>query len=94
MSSIPINQALDITTLTQNIPLTQTPISATLSHPTVPDISKDAKPAEDSTNIHDTVFGLVEGRLTGLLGKSLGYTEGLPDGAKKTLKALKGAQVK
>ena len=94
MSSIPINQALDITAPTQNIPLTQAPISATLSCPTVPDISEDAEPAKDSTNIHNTIFGLVEGRLAGLLGESSGYTKGLPDSAKKTLKALKGTQVK
>lgn len=95
MSSIPINQASDITAPTpQNTPLTQAPISATLSRPTVPDISEDAEPAEDSANVHDAVFGLVQGRLAGLLGKSSGYVEGLPDGAKKTLEALKGVQVK
>ena len=95
MSSIPINQPSDITAPTpQNTPLTQAPISATLSRPTVPDISEDAEPAEDSTNVHDAVFGLVQGRLAGLLGKSSGYIEGLPDGAKKTLEALKGVQVK
>jgi nucleosome assembly protein 1-like 1 len=95
MSSIPINQSSGITAPTpQNTPLTQAPISATLSRPTVPDISEDAEPGEDSTNVHDAVFGLVQGRLAGLLGKSSGYIEGLPDGAKKTLEALKGVQVK
>jgi hypothetical protein len=95
MSSIPINQGSDITAPTpQNTPLTQAPISATLSRPTVPDISEDAEPAEESANVHDAVFGLVQGRLAGLLGKSSGYIEGLPDGAKKTLEALKGVQVK
>lgn len=94
MSSIPINQA-DITAPTpQNTPLTHAPISATLSRPTVPDISEDAEPAEESANVHDAVFGLVQGRLAGLLGKSSGYIESLPDGAKKTLEALKGVQVK
>jgi len=95
MSSIPINQGSDITAPTpQNTPLTQAPISATLSRPTVPDISEDAEPGEESANVHDAVFGLVQGRLAGLLGKSSGYVEGLPDGAKKTLEALKGVQVK
>ena len=36
----------------------------------------------------------MQGRLAGLLGKSSGYIESLPDGAKKTLEALKGVQVK
>jgi len=95
MSSIPINQASDISAPTpQNTPLTQAPISATLSRPTVPDISEDAEPAEDSANVHDAVFGIVRGRLAGLLGKSSGYVESLPDGAKKTIEALKGVQVK
>ncbi len=95
MSSIPINPSSDITAPTpQNTPLTQAPISATLSRPTVPDISEDAEPAEDSANVHDAVFGLVQGRLAGLLGKSSGYIESLPDGAKKTIEALKGVQVK
>jgi hypothetical protein len=95
MSSIPINQGSDITAPTpQNTPLTQAPISATFSRPTVPDISEDAEPAEESANVHDAVFGLVQGRLAGLLGKSSGYIESLPDGAKKTLEALKGVQVK
>jgi hypothetical protein len=95
MSSIPINQSSDITAPTpQNTPLTNAPISATFSRPTVPDISEDAEPGEESANVHDAVFGLVQGRLAGLLGKSSGYVESLPDGAKKTLEALKGVQVK
>lgn len=97
MSSIPINQASDsdITAPTpQNTPLTHAPISATLSRPTVPDISEDTEPAEETANVHDAVFGLVQGRLAGLLGKSSGYVESLPDGAKKTIEALKGVQVK
>ncbi len=94
-SNLPINPSSDITAPTpQNTPLTQAPISATLSRPTVPDISEDAEPAEESANVHDAVFGLVQGRLAGLLGKSSGYIEGLPDGAKKTIEALKGVQVK
>jgi nucleosome assembly protein 1-like 1 len=60
----------------------------------VPDISEDAEPVEESTNVQDAVFGLVQGRLAGLLGKSSGYIEGLPDGTKKTIEALKGVQVK
>jgi nucleosome assembly protein 1-like 1 len=67
---------------------------AGLSRPTVPDISEDAEPTEETSNVHDAVFGLVQGRLAGLLGKSSGYIESLPDGAKKTIEALKGVQVK
>jgi len=94
-NTVPINQSSDITAPTpQNTPLTHAPISAGLSRPTVPDISEDAEPAEETTNVHDAVFGLVQGRLAGLLGKSSGYIESLPDGAKKTLEALKGVQVK
>lgn len=94
-STVPINQSSDITAPTpQNTPLTHAPILAGLSRPTVPDISEDAEPAEEPTNVHDAVVGLVQGRLAGLLGKSSGYIESLPDGAKKTIEALKGVQVK
>ncbi|KAH9974508.1 hypothetical protein BJV74DRAFT_782407 [Russula compacta] len=93
--NLPINPSSDITAPTpQNTPLTHAPISAGLSRPTVPDISEDAEPAEEAANVHDAVFGLVQGRLAGLLGKSSGYVESLPDGAKKTIEALKGVQVK
>jgi len=94
-NNVPINQHSDLTAPTpQNTPLSHAPISAGLSRPTVPDISEDAEPAEETANVHDAVFGLVQGRLAGLLGKSSGYIESLPDGAKKTLEALKGVQVK
>jgi hypothetical protein len=94
-STVPINQLSDITAPTpQNTPLTHAPISAGLSRPTVPDISEDAEPAEETGNVHDAVVGLVQGRLAGLIGKSSGYIESLPDGAKKTIEALKGVQVK
>jgi nucleosome assembly protein 1-like 1 len=55
----------------------------------VPAISKAAEPAEESANIHDAIFGLVQGRLVGLLGKSSGYIESLPDDAKKAIEASK-----
>ena len=94
-NTLPINQLSDITAPTpQNTPLTHAPISAGLSRPTVPDISEDAEPAEEATTVHDAMFGLVQGRLAGLLGKSSGYIESLPDGTKKTIEALKGVQVK
>ena len=94
-SNVPINQHSDITAPTpQNTPLAHAPITAGLHRPTVPDITEDAEPAEDSTAVHEAMLGLVQGRLAGLLGKSSGYIEGLPDGAKMTIEALKGVQVK
>jgi hypothetical protein len=54
--------------------------------------SEDAEPAEETANVRDAVFGLVQGRHSGLLGKSSRYIESLPDGAKKTFEALKGVQ--
>ncbi|KAH9970520.1 hypothetical protein BGW80DRAFT_1438074 [Lactifluus volemus] len=95
-SNLPINTPQDITAPTpQNTPLTHAPISTALSRPTVPDISEDAEPAEEPTsNVHEAVFGLVQGKLAGLIGRSSGYVESLPDGAKKTIEALKGVQVK
>jgi hypothetical protein len=95
-SNLPINTPQDITAPTpQNTPLTHAPISTALSRPTVPDISEDAEPAEEPTsNVHEAVFSLVQGKLAGLIGRSSGYVESLPDGAKKTIEALKGVQVK
>ena len=94
-SNVPINQHSDITAPTpQNTPLSHAPITAGLHRPTVPDMTEDAEPGEDSTTVHEAMLGLVQGRLAGLLGKSSGYVENLPDGAKKTIEALKGVQVK
>jgi nucleosome assembly protein 1-like 1 len=93
-SNVPINQLPDITAPTpQNTPLSHAPITAGLHRPTVPDIAEDAEP-EDTTAVHEAMLGLVQGRLAGLLGKSSGYIENLPHGAKKTIEALKGVQVK
>ncbi|KAH8983482.1 NAP-domain-containing protein [Lactarius akahatsu] len=94
-SHVPINQHSDITAPTpQNTPLTHAPITAGLPRPTVPDISEDAEPAEDSTAVHEAMLGLVQGRLAGLLGKSSGYIESLSDGTKTSIVALIGVQVK
>ena len=94
-SNVPIHQLSDMTAPTpQNTPLSHAPITAGLPRPTVPDISEDAEPAEDNTAVHEAMLGLVQGRLAGLLGKSSGYVESLPDGAKRTIEALKGVQVK
>jgi nucleosome assembly protein 1-like 1 len=94
-SNVPINQLSDITAPTpQNTPLTHAPITAGLPRPTVPDITEDAEPVEDGNAVQEAMLGLVQGRLANLLGKSSGYIESLPDGAKKTIEALKGVQVK
>ncbi|THH14078.1 hypothetical protein EW146_g6208 [Bondarzewia mesenterica] len=93
-SNVPISQN-DITAPTpQNTPLTHAPITAGLSRPTVPDISEDNEPAEESSPIHHAMLGLVQGKLAGLVGKSSGYIESLPEGVKKSVEALKGVQVK
>jgi nucleosome assembly protein 1-like 1 len=94
-SNVPIHQLSDMTAPTpQNTPLSHAPITAGLPRPTVPDISEDAEPAEDTTAVHEAMLGLVQGRLAGLLGKSSGYVESLPHGVKKTIEAVKGVQVK
>ncbi|KAH9016409.1 NAP-domain-containing protein [Lactarius deliciosus] len=94
-SNVPINQHSDITAPTpQNTPLTHAPITAGLPRPTVPDITEDAEPAEDSAAVHEAMLGLVQGRLAGLLGKSSGYIESLSDGTKTSIVALIGVQVK
>ncbi|KAH9167923.1 NAP-domain-containing protein [Lactarius sanguifluus] len=93
--NVPINQHSDITAPTpQNTPLTHAPITAGLPRPTVPDITEDAEPAEDSAAVHEAMLGLVQGRLAGLLGKSSGYIESLSDGTKTSIVALIGVQVK
>jgi nucleosome assembly protein 1-like 1 len=103
-SNVPINQS-DLTAPTpQNTPLTQAPIAAGLSRPTVPDITEDNE-AEDeqdaspaggigTAGIQAAMLGMVQGRLAGLVGKSSGYIEALPMGVKKNVEALKGVQVK
>ncbi|KAH7890314.1 nucleosome assembly protein [Phlebopus sp. FC_14] len=99
-SNVPIAHG-DITAPTpQNTPLTQAPIAAGLSRPTVPDISEDHEPAEDDESsglpagAESTMLGLVQGRLADLVGKSSGYIESLPVEVKKSIEALKGVQVK
>ncbi|ETW78468.1 hypothetical protein HETIRDRAFT_479626 [Heterobasidion irregulare TC 32-1] len=93
-STVPISQN-DLTAPTpQNTPLTHAPITAGLSRPTVPDISEDNEPAEDASPAHHAMLGLVHGKIAGLLGKSSGYIESLPDNVKLSVEALKGVQVK
>ncbi|KAA1476326.1 NAP-domain-containing protein [Dentipellis sp. KUC8613] len=93
-TNVPIGNS-DLTAPTpQNTPLTHAPIAAGLSRPTVPDISEDAEPAEELTGAQAAMLGLVQGRLAGLVGKSSGYIESLPEEVKKSVEALKGVQVK
>ncbi|TFK70857.1 nucleosome assembly protein [Pluteus cervinus] len=100
-SNVPISGSGGFTAPTpQNTPLNQAPIALGLSRPTVPDITEDNEQDEvDKTQpsagaIHDTVLGLVQGKLAGLVGKSSGYIENLPVGVKLSVEALKGIQVK
>jgi nucleosome assembly protein 1-like 1 len=98
-SNVPISSGSgsDLTAPTpQNTPLTHAPIAAGLSRPTVPDISEDAEPDEGATSseVQAAMLGMVQGKLAGLLGRSSGYIEGLADGVKKSVEALKGVQVK
>jgi nucleosome assembly protein 1-like 1 len=84
--------------------LTQAPIAAGLSRPTVPDITEDneAEGEQDESpaggigaaGVQAAMLGMVQGRLAGLVGKSSGYIESLPVGVKKNVEALKGVQVK
>lgn len=63
----------------------------------MPDISEDAEPNEEADNaddVQEAMLGLVQGRLAGLVGKSSGYIESLPDEVKKSVEALKGVQSK
>jgi len=87
----------------QNTPLTHAPIAAGLSRPTVPDITEDNEGEEeqadspvalDAATMQAAMFGMVQGRLASLVGKSSGYIEALPAGVKRNVEALKGVQVK
>ncbi|KAF9496992.1 NAP-domain-containing protein [Pleurotus eryngii] len=95
-SNVPISQSSITAPTPQNTPLTHAPISSGLSRPTVPDISEDNEPAEESEDaaIQSAMLGLVQGRLAGLVGKSSGYLESLPVKTKRNVEALKGVQVK
>jgi nucleosome assembly protein 1-like 1 len=107
-SNIPINNHPDLTAPTpQNTPLTHAPIAAGLSRPTVPDITEDPaaealsdNDAEDiqaafqSGAMQSALAGIVQDRLSSLIGKSSGYIEALPVEVKRTVAALHGVQVK
>ncbi|KIJ15775.1 hypothetical protein PAXINDRAFT_162844 [Paxillus involutus ATCC 200175] len=100
-SNLPISHG-DITAPTpQNTPLNQAPIAQGLSRPTVPDISEDNEPEDETEDAsalppgaQSAMLGLVHGRLADLVGKSSGYIEGLPAEVKSNIEALKGVQVK
>jgi len=103
-SSVPINQSNVTAPTPVNTPMTQAPIAAGLSRPTIPDIVEDneAEGEQDESpstglgaaGVQSAMLGLVQGKLAGLVGKSSGYIEALPVGIKKNVEALKGVQVK
>lgn len=98
-SNLPIAHG-DITAPTpQNTPLNQAPIAQGLSRPTVPDISEDNEQEDDGDDAlppgaQSAMLGLVQNRLSDLVGKSSGYIEGLSNEVKQSIEALKGVQVK
>jgi len=96
--NIPISQVDPTAPTPQNTPLTHAPIAQGLSRPTVPDITEDNEPEEEQTSpgaaMQQAMFGLVQGKLASLVGKSSGYIESLPVEVKRSVEALKGVQVK
>ncbi|KAG6369057.1 nucleosome assembly protein [Boletus reticuloceps] len=98
-SNLPIAHG-DMTAPTpQNTPLNQAPIAQGLSRPTVPDISEDNEQEDDGDvtlppGAQSAMLGLVQNRLSDLVGKSSGYIESLPIDVKKSVEGLKGVQVK
>lgn len=105
-SNVPISNNNITAPTPQNTPLTQAPISLGLSRPTVPDISEDNEMAsvdgdgaqdgggDVPSGAREHMFGMVRGKLAGLIGQSSGYLESLPVGVKLNVEALKGVQVK
>ena len=60
----------------------------------MPDISEDVGSTEETADVHNTLFGPVQGSLASILGMSpwpSGYTENTPDSARKTIEAVKRA---
>lgn len=101
-NNVPISSGGNLTAPTPvNTPLNNTaPISSGLSRPTVPDITEEDGDLEegdagaDATAIQNAMLGMVQGKLSGLIGRSSGYIESLPVEVKKSVEALKGIQVK
>lgn len=96
-TNIPISQVDPTAPTPQNTPLQHAPLAAGLSRPTVPDITEDQEEEEETTAagaMQQAMLGLVHGKLAGLVGKSSGYIESLPDDVKVNIEALKGVQAK
>jgi nucleosome assembly protein 1-like 1 len=97
--NVPISQSGFTAPTPQNTPLTHAPIAAGLSRPTVPDISEDNEADDEITSpganeLQAGMLGMIQGKLAGLVGKSSGYIENLPDEVKLSVAALKGVQIK
>lgn len=96
-SNVPIAPSGNLTAPTpQNTPLQNAPITSGLSRPTVPDITEDNEEevGGGEPELQSAMLGLVQNRLSTLLGKSSGYIESLPNEVKRSVEALKGVQVK
>ncbi|CAK5274404.1 unnamed protein product [Mycena citricolor] len=99
MSSIPINNSSITAPTPQNTPLNQAPISQGLSRPTVPDIQEEPETADELTRlgpggVQSAMLGLVESRLSTLIGQTSGYVESLPILVRRNVEGLKGVQVR
>ena len=104
-SNVPINSPASggITAPTpQNTPLQQAPISQGVARPSdMPNIAEgdeidveDVKAVLNAGNNSNLLAGLVQGRLSSLIGKSSGYIESLPVPVKRSVSALQGLQAK
>lgn len=102
-SNLPINTPNLTAPTPQNTPLTHAPIAGGLSRPTVPDIQEDAEGGDDVEELaaalqsgatQNMLAGMVQSRLSSLVGKSSGYIEALPVEVKRSLAGLQAVQVK
>ncbi|KAJ7606636.1 nucleosome assembly protein [Roridomyces roridus] len=97
-SNVPISSSGITAPTPQNTPLNHAPISSGLSRPTVPDISEESEVAEEISSlgaegVQAAMLGMVQGRLSDLVGRSSGYIEALPKKVRRSVEGLKGVQV-
>ena len=103
-SNVPIGGSNnDITAPTpQNTPLQHAPISQGIARPSeMPNIAEDNELDVDDVNAAlqsaggaGLLEGLIQGKLSSIIGKSSGYIENLPVEVKRSIAALQGLQAK
>lgn len=76
----------------QNTPLNTAPITSGLSRPTVPDIPEGDDEDETNQVLKGAMLGMVQQRLSTLIGRSSGYVESLPKPIRLRVEGLKGVQ--